>query len=256
VQGLAQQLGVGEAASGIRADFVDIPWGGLCVAVHAPDDVRILMNPSDGHRYYETLFHEYGHGLHWRHIAQPMHVFRDEPGPFCEGMACTLARFTDEPDWLANRKGLAASAVQQHRLDWRGQMSLHLRRLIGLASFEFALYADPAANALELYRTSMGDSLGVTFEAGQAWADNLYWTSYPLYVQNYVVAEMITSQTHAALRREFGATIHPSAGDWLTRHYWAKGGSVEWPDKVAQATGAALAPDQLLRELEAGFPAG
>lgn len=254
VRWLAERLDLGDAVGGIRTDFVDIPWGGLCVTVHAPDDVRILMNPSDGHRYYETLFHEYGHGLHSRRVGQPVHVFRDEPGPFCEGMACTLARFADEPDFLASRSGLAATALREHRLGWRDQMSLHLRRLIGQARFEYSLYTDPQARLLEVFRTSMSDSLGVSFEAAQAWADNLYWTSYPLYVQNYVVAELITSQTHAALRRELGATIHPVTGAWLTRHYWAQGGSVEWPEKVAQATGTPLAPDQLIRELTGGFP--
>jgi len=51
-------------ALGIDVKYHDIPFGGLCFGILVPDDVRILANPLDGHSYYLTLFHEFGHALH------------------------------------------------------------------------------------------------------------------------------------------------------------------------------------------------
>jgi len=50
----------------------------------------------------------------------------------------------------------------------------------------------------------MRSALCLEFPPEATWADNPYWASYPVYLQNYVVAEAIASQTRAALRRDLG----------------------------------------------------
>jgi oligoendopeptidase F len=238
---LADHIMLTEALARVRIDFVDIPFQGLCVTIHVPDDIRILINPSNGQSYYSTFFHEIGHAMHSSFITQPYHLFRDEPGPFCEGMAETMARFVDDPYWLLNWANLPEEIAKQNKS-------------ISQAEFEWRMYAEPEADLLNVFQTIKGDYLKVPSSETLAWADNSYWTSYPFYVQNYVIAEMIASQTHLALRKFFGQSIQASSGAWLAQNYWNSGGSIEWSEKILQATGATLSADELILELTRGYP--
>lgn len=254
IQLLAKEIGLAEALDTIRIDFVDIPWQGLCVTVHGPDDIRILMNPSDGHVFYPTFFHEVGHGMHSRHIKQELHVFNDEPGPFCEGMADTMARFVDDYDWLKAYSGMPERQARQSANNWSHRVNLQLRKQIGLAEFEWQMYTVRSDDFLDIYRSVMSSCLGVSHQEIEAWANNMFWTSYPFYVQNYVLSEMIASQTHAALKNAFGRAIHPQSGVWLKQNYWMLGGSIEWSDKIKKATGIPLSPNQLIQDIKAPSP--
>ncbi|MBI3361275.1 MAG: hypothetical protein HY023_09210 [Chloroflexi bacterium] len=256
---LAEGLGLDRAAHKVRVDFADIPYGGLCFGVHPPDDVRILANPRDGHAYYSTMFHEFGHALHNRHVNPPSPILRDEPGPFNEGQACTLQRFAADPDWLATRRGLDRRAIDSYRRGWAQTMRVRFRTLMGLATFEYAAYAtlalDPAADLdlIPLYRETMERYTLVSWSEadGVGWADNPFWTSYPIYLQNYVVAEAIASRTHGALRREFRALFANSdVGEWLAEHYWRPAATIEWQDKIARATGGPLSARALIADLQ------
>jgi peptidyl-dipeptidase A len=256
VLGLAGQLGLGAAARSVRVDQAEIPFGGLCFAVRPPGDVRILAGLEGGHAAYETLFHEFGHALHARLLDAPSPILRDEPGSFREAQACTLQRFAAEPGWLAARRGLASAAIAAHRRRWGAALMVRLRRLIGLASFECAAYAALAEQAApdlgRLYRTCMQAALGIEWPRDAAWADNAYWTHYPMYAQNYVLAEAAASQTLAALRNEIGPDLaRPETGAWLAEHYWRPAARREWTEKVATATGARLGTEALVKDLVA-----
>jgi Peptidase family M3 len=251
---LADHLKLSEAVSRVRIDFVDIPFQGLCVTIHVPDVIRILINPSDGHSYYSTFFHEIGHAMHSSHITQPYHLLRDEVGPFCEGMADSMARFVDDPEWLLNWGKIPEEIVKQNKSVWRFSEMYEMRRLISLADFEWLMYADPEADLLNVFQSTRLDNLKVPSQETIAWADNSYWSSYPFYAQNYLVAEMIASQTHLTLRKLFGHVIQPESSTWLAQNYWNAGGSIEWGEKILQATGAYLSPNELILEMTKGFP--
>ncbi|HBG74807.1 MAG: hypothetical protein A2X25_07040 [Chloroflexi bacterium GWB2_49_20] len=254
IQWLADRIKLTEALARVRIDFVDIPFQGICVTIHVPDDIRILINPSNGQSYYSTFFHEIGHAMHSSFITQPYHLFRDEPGPFCEGMAETMARFVDDPEWLLNSANLPEEIAKQNKSIWRTSTVVHMRTLISQAEFEWRMYAEPEADFLNVFQTIKADYLKMPSDATLAWADNSYWTSYPFYVQNYVVAEMIASQTHLALRKFLGHTITAESGAWLAQNYWNSGGSIEWSEKILRSTGAILSPDELILELTKGYP--
>ncbi|OGO11147.1 MAG: hypothetical protein A2030_08945 [Chloroflexi bacterium RBG_19FT_COMBO_50_10] len=251
---LADRIKITYALSRVQIDYVDIPFQGLCVTIHVPDDIRILINPADGHTYYVTFFHEIGHAMHSSYITQPHHLFRDEPGPFCEGMAQTMARFVDDPEWLINFAQLPTELVNKYKLIWRTYNIFHMRALITQAEFEWQMYAEPETNLLNSLQTKQRDYLKVSSSETLAWADNSYWASYPFYVQNYVVAEMIASQTHLAIRKRFGQAIQAECGAWLAQNYWNLGGSIEWSEKILHATGTELSPDELILEMGKGYP--
>jgi peptidyl-dipeptidase A len=250
---LAESLGLAEAARAVRVDYADIPFGGLCFGVRLPDDVRILAGPLAGQGDYATMFHEFGHALHARYRRAPTPILRDEPAPFNEGVACTLQRFAADAG-----PGLSPGAAEAHQRSWAQALLVRLRTFTGLATFEHAAYAalaqadgDPLDLGL-LYRRSMQAALLIEWPAEATWADNPCWTLFPAYVQNYVVAEAIASQTHAALRRDLGShgLRRPEAGQWLAERYWQPAGTVEWTEKVEQATGARLGVEEIVTDLK------
>jgi peptidyl-dipeptidase A len=247
---LATGLGLAEAAEGVRVDFVDIPYGGLCFTIRKPDDVRILANPQDGHVYYSTMFHEFGHALHGRSVRQPYHILRGEPGPFNEGMACTLQRFASEQAWLQSRKALDTTSIAEYPTGWAEAMLARLRALMGQATFEMRAYDHLDGNLLNLWRETMSAFALLPYDEADGWADNPFWTSYPIYLQNYVVAEAIASQTWAAWRASYNQIVdQPALGAWLVERYYAPGASVEWTQKVEQATGRRLSAEALIEDL-------
>lgn len=258
---LAEGLGLAHAARAVRLDFVDIPYAGLCFGIHPPDDVRILANPRDGHADYAMMFHEFGHALHARHLDTPSPILRDEPGPFNESQACTLQRFAADPDWLVTRPGLDEAAISAYRRGWSQTMLVRLRTLIAQATFEYAAYTVLARPTLHpksgepdlapLYRQTMERYSLISWATFPGWADNPFWTSYPIYLQNYVVAEAVASQTHAELRRLFPALVgQPAVGTWLAEQYWLPAATIEWIDKVEYATGGRLSAQALIADLQ------
>jgi peptidyl-dipeptidase A len=250
VQAVADGLGLSEEAAGVRVDVVRIPYSGLCYAVHPPDDVRILLNPRDGHIYYGTLFHEFGHAVHYRCMRPMSPVLRWESPPFNEAMACIWERLVWEKDWLTIHGGITSTQFMSCRQLWIGRMLYRLRALLAQATFEYRAYEDLDGNLLALLRDTYAEHLCVPYDQTPGWADGPFWTSHPVYLQNYVIAEVVASQTIAALRQQFGRLIgEPRVGTWLRRNYYAPGASLSWATKVDQATGAPLDSASLIADL-------
>jgi hypothetical protein len=250
---VADGLGLGKEAAGVRVDTADVPYAALCYAVRPPDDVRILLNPRDGHFYYRVLFHEFGHALHRRCLRTASPALRHESPLFDEAMACLWERLAWEPDWLVGHNGIPADHTSDLKGFWARRMVYRLRMLMAQAVFEYRAYEDLDGDLLKLYQDTCGEYLGVSFDQAPGWAGSPFWTSHPMYLQNYVVAEVVASQTLVALRRRFGRLIgEPEVGAWLAENYYAPGGLLAWSDKIVRATGAPLSSADLISELTSG----
>jgi peptidyl-dipeptidase A len=251
VQTLAEGLGLGQEAAGVRVDAVDIPYAGLCYAVRPPQDVRVLFNPRHGHACYSTLFHEFGHALAWRCLRPSSPVLCQEAPPFGEAMACTWERLAWDPDWLAGRDGLTPGQARTYGRAWAGRTMYRLRLFMAQATFEYRAYGALHGDLSALWRDTYARYLAVPCDPSPGWANSPFWTSHPVYVQNYVIAEAVASQTLAALRRRFGRLIgEPRVGAWLVEHYYGPGAALPWADKVLQATGAPLSSADLVADLK------
>jgi peptidyl-dipeptidase A len=246
-------LGLGEAAAGVRVDLVDVPYGALCYAVRPPDDVRILLSPRDGHAYYGVLFHEFGHAIYQRCLRPLSPLLRRESSPFDEAMACVWERLASDPDWLVDQGGITPGQAAAYRRHWARRLVYRLRVFMAQATFEYRAYQDRAyrgGDLMALLQDIYAEHLGVPYDQAPGWADRPFWTSHPIYMQNYVIAETIASQTLAALGCRFDRLIgQPQVGVWLIENYYAPGASSPWADKVARATGAPLGAAPLLADL-------
>jgi peptidyl-dipeptidase A len=237
----------------IRIDVREVPTGGITFPIRPPFEARLLTNPFNGSKFYETLFHEYGHAANFTLMRPdlPLGFFRGDETPLGEGLAETLGHFAYDRHWLARVNSL--SEGEAARLERVGKMSqlLWLRRVIGLnAYFEISQYLDRRANLDSLYAATYRRFVGVELPAGDYFATRDLFATGPLYFQSYLYAGMIAAQLREAMREQFGTedlTHEPRVAQWLTDHFFAPGASIPWPEKIRRATGRPLSTEALSR---------
>jgi hypothetical protein len=264
---LAAGLGLGQAAAGVRIDLAAMPYQALCYPVSPPDDVRILLNQtgrldqSNGSNGscrperatpLDLLYHEFGHALHWRALGNVSPALRWDAPPFNEGMAYLWERLALKADWSAARVTGALDAVESWQRWWARRTLYRLRVWIARAAFEYRAYqqVDQGEDLLALFQQVHSEYLGVPFDTASTWVQSPFWTSHPVYWQNYVIGQAIASQTLERLTCEFDRlTDNPGVGAWLVNHYYRFGGALPWMDKVLRATGAPLGTTALIQDL-------
>lgn len=235
---------------GISIHLLDIPYNGLTVTVH-DRDIRVLQNPADGFNYYETAFHELGHALHNAFSNPGSYILRREPSTFNEGMAETLSYITSDPDWLAHM-GLSPDEVAAAAGQSMGPWFAYLRQRSALALFEYTAYSEPDRDLDAVLAEFESRLLGCSYDVTTRWAaePNAWFSRYPVYWQNYVLADVVASQIHSDLRRRFGSVWrNPDVVSYLREQYWAPGGAIPWQEKIRRSTGEPLNTRALVAEL-------
>ena len=241
-------MGFGIDDLGIDVKFHDIPFGGLCFGIRVPDDVRILANPRNGHSYYATLFHEFGHAVYDKLIEQEHYAARhDTSSCFTEGIAVFFSRFVDDREWLAGRKGLSAQQVDDYLNRCAYSLMLRVRSLISRALLEYHIYENPDQDIGGLWSQLVYKFVKAKAEPSEIWAASPFHVSHPVYLQNYVLAEMIAQQLYDYLSHHYATLLgNRVVSKFMIRNFFAPGGTVAWRDKVEFATERALGPEALL----------
>jgi peptidyl-dipeptidase A len=250
VKELVESWGIHTEKLPILIKQADIPFGGLCFAIKIPTDVRIVSNPRDGHRYYATLFHEYGHALHACFIKQRHYAFKSDVGCFNEGMATILQYFTFDPDWLRMNTSLTQEEIMRFVRARKASLLLRLRSLMALSIFEFLAYENPDQDLNKVWSRTRSRYLFVSENETPQWAGQSIYTMYPIYFQNYILAEMIAAQTIQHLKERYGELLNNAKiAEFLIQNYYGPGSSVDWPEKVKRATGRKLSAEALVQQL-------
>ena len=254
-----RQIGFPVERLAIRQVVLDIPFGGLSLAIHIPSDSRFLVNPTRGHNFYSTAFHEYGHSLHAVYTRVDEPVFKGYewiPGAqataYAEGVAEVQAEFIRSPLWLRRYSSTTDEEIAAYRRSAPGAAMLRLRNLLASFYFEYQMYRDPDQDLDRLERETTERILLVDRgDEPPHWAADSWYTTYPCYYQNYILAAMIASQVHQALVARFGDSRVENAevGSWLIENLYAMGESVDWAERIRRATGRPLDPEAYLAKL-------
>jgi peptidyl-dipeptidase A len=233
---------------GIDVKFHDIPFGGLCFGIYVPDDVRILANPSNGHRYYVTMFHEFGHAIYDKLIEQEHYALKsDSSSCFTEGIAVLMSRFAEDREWLSMREGLKPEQVRDYLSRLGFTRMMRLRSLMSGALLEYHIYEDPDQDIDALAAQLLHKFMLVKSEPNGLWAANPFNVSHPVYLQNYVLAEMIAQQILDYLGHHYATLLgNRVVSKFMTKNFFAPGGSNAWRDKIKYATERPLGPEALL----------
>jgi len=226
---------------GIRVVVRDIPFGGLCMGIDPPHDVRILANPKDGYSYFNTLFHEYGHGLHAVFAAENPFILRHDPGVFCEAMAQVWGWFTFYPAWLRSL-GLDKKVVRRILRTRTFRLMARHRSLAASVIWEYQAYDDPDGDLTTLDAQTEARFLLTTARPVHLWGGGPFPSGYPVYRQNYILADLVAGATHRALRERFGGSVlgNPEVFEALADTYWKPGRSEPWREKLKEFTGRDL----------------
>ena len=244
----------------IKEVIKDIPYGGLSLAITIPSDSRFLVNPTKGKGFYAVAFHEYGHSLKAVHTDVEHPILRGYewiPGAQCaayeEGIADLHGEFTDDSLWLATFTKAKAKEIDRY-IEGRGIPALYrLRRLMKDFFIEYEMYRDPEQNLAEVERAMFKKYLLVELDSLEQhqYASSIWYTSYPCYYQNYILAGMIATQLQEALTSKFGEEKirRPELAGWMISHLYASGESTEWTERIRNATGKSLETGPYLRKL-------
>lgn len=260
----ATRLGFNVDALPIRTLIRDIPFGGYNVAVKIPSDTRFLVNPSEGQSFYTTTFHEFGHslqavftGIDWPILKEYEWVMGAHTAAYSEGMAETLGEFARRTDWLQSVAGVPEEGVERYlTVMLPAQMVIRLFELLFNMRLELSAYAESSQNMPELERELTREIRLLRFpeEDPSQWEANTWYTSYPVYWQNYILASVIASQAHETITERFGleASANPDLAAYLRENFYASGNAFTWWERVRRGTGKPLNPEPYLRRVRGG----
>lgn len=242
-------------AIGFQADKLPIriveghtPFGCLGLAVRIPSDFRLLVNLSQGHRFYSALFHEYGRGLYAVHIQAELPILKGydwvlgaSSSAYTEGMAEVMAEFTRDPLWLKKYTHLPEEQIELYA-SARARLELYtIRSLMSTISFELRAYENLEQNLDRLQKELERKFLLVDTpeDTPSRWASMTSLVTSPIYYQNYLLAAVVSAQIHQALKEQFGDRMidSPEVGRWLIENLYTPGETLPWRERIRQATG-------------------
>jgi len=213
--------------------------GAFCMPVHIPDDIRVLVNMADGYASCSDFFHEVGHALHFSYIDQPYYILRASPSEcFSEAMAAINENMLRWPEWLSKYAGIPDSLVKAAVFHLKDSEIISLRYDLAHVCFERELYRTDAERPTELYWDIMSRfTLCGQHLDSDSWASIHHFTNNPVYLQNYILGNLIAAQTLSYLERTNGSVIgNKKTAEFLIDNYFKPGASKDWSDLVQDAT--------------------
>jgi hypothetical protein len=252
----------------IKEVVMDIPYNGLSLAIDIPRDSRFLVNPTSGKGFYAVAFHEYGHSLRavYTNVQYPiLKGYEWIPGNQCagyeEGVADMHGEFTEDSLWLSKYTKATTKEIGKYLQGRRLPGLYRLRRLLKDFSIEYAMYKNPRQDMAAVERAMIKKYLLVDIPETEPaqYAASMWYTSYPCYYQNYIIAGMIATQLQEALTDQFGEKkiTDPAVARWIIQRLYQDGETEEWTERIRNATGKSLEPGAYLRKLGIeSIPAG
>ena len=106
--------------------------------------------------------------------------------------------------------------------------------------FEFEGYAEPNQDLAALYNRIHTEYLGVDMHGTPVWAYNPMYGSDPIYLQSYVVGDIVAHQISHTIDREFGARWDYKAGVYLKKYFYSRGAEQTMDEIMQSGTGEPL----------------
>lgn len=233
----------------------DLPGGvgGQSLAIRIPEEFKVVV--VDELSFFDRV-HELGHGAQYTFttIGYPIlegyeWCLGSDCGAYSEGIAETLAKFARNEEWQRRNAGVSEEDLIAQREILEKYMPLYLRSLLVNSMYEIALYDDLARDHLEIWQMLHRKYLsleGSTFRPIPF--ANIIHVSYPIYVQNYLIADIISWQIHETLAERFGSgyAFDTRVGPFLKENFYAGGGMYPWQIRMKRATGRELDIDGYL----------
>ncbi|MFH1198134.1 MAG: hypothetical protein V1720_20700 [bacterium] len=232
----------------------DIPYGGNGLAIQIPNDFRIVVQLN---MPIAVWMHELGHGLHgmFTKIESPIlkgyeWCLGNESPAFGEGMAQSFAFFANNPVWLKENVGATDESIKSTNDILDKYAPAYLRYQLTAILLEIEMYKNLDANPTQL-RDKLNKKYLMLDVPQQNPVDlaNVFYAAYPVYLQNYFIADIIAWQVHDALESKFGKDYIYDAkvSEHMINNLYKDGALYTWQQKMKNATGRELDIDGYLK---------
>jgi oligoendopeptidase F len=211
-----------------------------------------LANITDGFYSSKVLFHEIGHALHFTFIRQQNPLFKNMmDGAWVEGIAQTVSAMMLEPIWLNKYAHMPDHLIDQYNDAKKDQDIIKLRTNLLRLNFEFEIYKNPNRDLNELYWNLFEKYMKLPrHDDLYPWASEIYYTTHPVYIQNYLLADIIAAQNVSYIKDNFGSIIdNEMTRSFLVQNYLRFGARYSWQDLLKRGTDQSLDPDYFLNGL-------
>ncbi len=220
--------------------------------IKPPHDVRILANLYDGIYSTRSLLHEIGHAIHFALIAQDNPLFiNNVDGAWGEAMAQTVASLIDDKVWLANYAHLPPQLIESYLKTKHEQDIIYLRMTLVRLYFELEAYSNPNRDINKLYWDLFERYMMLPrHEDIKPWAAIFHYATHPVYLQNYLYADMVAAQTIDFLRTNYGSFVdNPMTSAFLIQNYYRFGGRYDWRELLKRGTDEDLDPAYFIEKM-------
>lgn len=220
--------------------------------IKPPHDIRILGNLSDGLLSTYILLHEVGHAVHFASVVQDRLFFaRNMEGAWAEGMAQSVAALLREKKWLTEYAKLPSQLADSYLTSLKEQNIINLRFRLLLLDFEFQAYMNPNRDINKLYWDLFEKYLRLPRHSElKPWAAVIHYTSIPVYMQNYLYADVIAAQNTHFIKENYGGLVdNPRASAFLVQNYFRFGGRYHWRELLERGTDENLNVQYLVENL-------
>ncbi len=221
--------------------------GGQGLMINIPNDFRAVMTLGMD---ISVWMHEMGHGLHglYNNINSPIlegyeWVPGNANGSFAEGMAETLAWFTRNIEWQKKYTNLSEEKIIERKNTVKEYVPAYIRFHLYRFMTETMLYLQPDKKFNEIQKELAKKYLLIDTENFRTQVlSNIIYISYPLYTQNYLLADMIASQIHKTLEEKFGKeyAFNKDVGEYLIHNFYSNGEYFNWNQRLIKGTGKPL----------------
>jgi hypothetical protein len=252
IKQVAASLGYDFERLPVEMKIADITFGGGTYPILYGKEVKILVNKYTGLRFTDTLLHESGHGLHYSFSNEPSFILRSTSAePFDEGLGQVMALMLYRTEVATRYFGLSPEQARLVEERYRLKNLLDLRDTIADSVFEFQAYANPDQDLDALYNRTYSRYIEVEMHGTRPWAFDPFYSTGPIYLQSYVLAEMVGWQVHHALDQKFGRNWDAQTGAYLRQKFFSRGGLLTLDQIMQEGTGEPLNPKYMIESLKA-----
>ena len=189
----------------VEMHVADLSFAGAAYPVLYGKEVKLLANRYSGIYFYDRLLHATGHALHYQMIKEPSFLLRNNYAePADEGMAQLMTLMLYRPEINKGLFGLTPTQASTIEATYRLKMLYNVRNAIADSLAEFDAYAD----------TDQDPPLSTTASMQNTWVSICMRPQFglltrcmvpiPLYLQSFVVGEMVAHQIQNRTDQKFG----------------------------------------------------
>jgi len=221
--------------------------------IKSPHDVRVMANLTNGLYSTRVLMHEVGHALHATQISQEKALYTNSiASAWGDVMAVLIAAQCDDKGWLQNEAGIPVAVVDEYTNAKREQDIIYLRTTLCRLMFEYEAYKNPNRDLNKLYWDMSEKYLSLPrHEDLKPWAGIIHYTTHPIYLQNYLFADIIAAQSLNTIQRLYGSySGNKLAGSFMTHNYFRFGSRYLWREMLKRGTDEDFNPNYLIERLD------